>query len=229
MQIAILASDSANAERMCRLLAPLRHACHLLPGSTALLQCVGEGGCDLLILARHSPDDSIDLLRAARNRQPALPVLLVAGSDAEDDVVAAIAAGADDYIVEPLRQGEFRMRVRVLLRHAYPEQGAAEQTCIGPYRFDHLALQVTAAGISVALTQKEFDLALLFFRHLGRPLSRAFIRETIWIREADVPSRTIDTHVSRVRSKLRLRPENGFRLLPVYSFGYRLEQLSKGN
>jgi DNA-binding response OmpR family regulator len=90
-------------------------------------------------------------------------------------------------------------------------------------------LLVIAAGSTVNLTQKEFDLALLFFRHLGRPLSRAFIRESIWMQEADVPSRTVDTHVSRVRSKLRLRPENGFRLLPVYNFGYRLEQINKDN
>ncbi len=80
-------------------------------------------------------------------------------------------------------------------------------------------------GKTVDLTQKEFDLALLFFRHLGRPLSRAFIHETVWSRDAELVSRTMDTHVSRVRNKLALRPENGYRLAPVYSYGYRLEQL----
>jgi DNA-binding response OmpR family regulator len=80
-------------------------------------------------------------------------------------------------------------------------------------------------GQSVELTQKEFDLALLFFRNIGRPLSRAYIREAVWASDAEIASRTMDTHVSRVRSKLLLRPENGFRLAPVYSYGYRLEQL----
>ena len=75
------------------------------------------------------------------------------------------------------------------------------------------------------MTQKEFSLALLFFRNIGRPLSRAYIHESVWVRENDVPSRTMDTHVSRVRNKLHLRPENGFRLVPVYSYGYRLEKL----
>jgi DNA-binding response OmpR family regulator len=80
-------------------------------------------------------------------------------------------------------------------------------------------------GEQIDVTHKEFNLALLFFRNLGRPLSRAYIHESIWVRETAVPSRTMDTHVSRVRNKLRLRPENGFRLVPVYSYGYRLEKL----
>jgi DNA-binding response OmpR family regulator len=81
------------------------------------------------------------------------------------------------------------------------------------------------SGKPIELTQKEFDLALLFFRHLGRPLSRAFIHESVWSREVELISRTMDTHVSRVRNKLQLRPENGYRLAPVYSYGYRLEQV----
>eukprot|EP01030_Chromulinospumella_sphaerica_P012013 gene12013-11807_t len=76
----------------------------------------------------------------------------------------------------------------------------------------------------VVMTQKEFDLALLLFRNLGKPLSRSHIQETVWGRDTDLPSRTMDTHISRVRSKLALRPEQGFRLTPVYGFGYKLEQ-----
>ena len=70
-----------------------------------------------------------------------------------------------------------------------------------------------------------FALALLFFRNLGRPLSRAYIHEAVWQRDTALPSRTMDTHVSRVRNKLQLKPEHGYRLVPVYSYGYRLEKL----
>jgi DNA-binding response OmpR family regulator len=59
-------------------------------------------------------------------------------------------------------------------------------------------------GIVLDVTHKEFYLALLFFRNIGRPLSRAYIHEAVWIRETAVPSRTMDTHVSRVRNKLQL-------------------------
>ena len=78
-------------------------------------------------------------------------------------------------------------------------------------------------GVSVTLTQKEFDLALLLFRNLSRPLSRTRIREAVWRQDMDIQSRTLDTHVSQVRAKLVLRPRNGYRIVPIYSYGYRLE------
>jgi DNA-binding response OmpR family regulator len=115
--------------------------------------------------------------------------------------------------------------VQALLRRAYPSQNGAEQLQFGPYTFETRPGRLTMGGESIDVTHKEFNLALLFFRNLGRPLSRAYIHESIWVRETAVPSRTMDTHVSRVRNKLRLRPENGFRLVPVYSYGYRLEKL----
>jgi DNA-binding response OmpR family regulator len=116
-------------------------------------------------------------------------------------------------------------RVQALLRRAYPAQNATEQIQFGDYIFEVRTGRLTIKGNPVELTQKEFDLALLFFRNIGRPLSRAYILEAVWARDIEVPSRTMDTHVSRVRSKLQLRPEYGFRLAPVYSYGYRLEQI----
>jgi len=65
----------------------------------------------------------------------------------------------------------------------------------------------------------------LLLSHLGRPLSRAFIQERIWGAEPELPTRTIDTHVSRVRSKLMLKPGQGYRLATVYGYGYQLERL----
>jgi DNA-binding response OmpR family regulator len=101
----------------------------------------------------------------------------------------------------------------------------AEQLQFGPYVFETRPGRLLMDGAVIEVTHKEFYLALLFFRNIGRPLSRAYIHEAVWIRETALPSRTMDTHVSRVRNKLQLRPENGFRLVPVYSYGYRLEKL----
>ena len=82
-------------------------------------------------------------------------------------------------------------------------------------------------GTSVALTQKDFELALLLFQHLSRPLSRAHILDVIWNQVTEIPSRTMDTHVSMLRAKLNLRPEHGYRLTPIYGYGYRLERVER--
>jgi len=138
--------------------------------------------------------------------------------------LAGLAAGADDYIIKPVRRGELVTRVQALLRQAYPAYQASEQIRFGSYVFAVRMAKLTVAGKAVELTQKEFDLALLFFRHLGHPLSRATILEAIWPQDDQMASRTLDTHVSRVRSKLGLKPEQGFRLATVYSYGYRLDK-----
>lgn len=228
MRIAVLDNDPGQSEQVCKALSAIRHTCDSFRSSAALLEHCEHESCDLLLLDSQATGMDIgSFFHQVRTRHPGLPVLLMTRRVDEEDVVAALAAGANDYIVKPIRHGELRLRVQTLLMRTYPTHKEIEQTRIGPYTFDTGSATVLLAGSTVDLTQKEFELALLFFHHLGRPLSRAFIRETIWAREADVPSRTIDTHVSRVRTKLKLRPENGFQLLPVYSFGYRLEQVGE--
>lgn len=113
----------------------------------------------------------------------------------------------------------------MLLRRAGPDSHASAQVRFGAFVFDSLAGGVTLDGSRLILTQKKFDLALLFFRHLGQPLSRATLLEALWTQDADTLSRTVDTHVSRVRSKLGLHAANGFRLASVYAYGYLLEKL----
>ena len=87
---------------------------------------------------------------------------------------------------------------------------------------------VVVEGETVTLTAKEFELAATLFRNLHRPLSRAYLLEMVWGRNPDLPTRTLDAHISRIRAKLGLRPERGFRLIPVYSYGYRLEAIEPG-
>ncbi len=152
-------------------------------------------------------------------------MLLLTGRSAEADVVAGLGAGADDYVVKPLQPAVLLARVNALLRRAYPAQGAGPIETFGDYTFNLPAETITVRGEAVTVTAKEFALGLLLFRNIQRALSRAHILEAVWGRNPDLLTRTLDMHVSRVRSKLNLRPENGFRLIPVYSYGYRLERL----
>jgi DNA-binding response OmpR family regulator len=97
----------------------------------------------------------------------------------------------------------------------------------GDYAFEMRSGLLTLAGKPIDATQKEFELALFFFNNIDCLLSRAQILEVVWSRDINTPSRTIDTHVSRIRSKLQLRPENGYRLHSVYGGGYRLERVPR--
>lgn len=228
MRIAVFDDDRSQIDLICHVLESAGHACHPFDNGKEILAQLRKESYDMLIIHWQTPNASgIEVLNWARERLPAnLPVLLVTNQSGEDDIVAGLAAGADDYMIKPIRRGELVARTQALLRRAYPTQHAAEQIQFGDYVFETRTGRLTMKGKPVELTQKEFDLALLLFRNIGRPLSRAYILEAVWARDIEVPSRTMDTHVSRVRSKLQLRPENGYRLAPVYSYGYRLEQLS---
>jgi DNA-binding response OmpR family regulator len=95
----------------------------------------------------------------------------------------------------------------------------------GAFRFDPPDRLLQKDGAPIRLTQKEFDLALLLFRNLGRLLTRAYMLDTVWGSGAKVTPRTVDTHASQLRTKLGLHPDGGWRLRAVYQYGYRLEQL----
>lgn len=227
MRIVLLDDDSRQSDLVCKILSTAGHACQLFANGYEMLQQLPQEDCDMLILDWQPTNrSSLEVVRWAREKMPSqLPVLLMTGSASEDDIIEALAIGVDDYLIKPIRRSELTTRVQVLLRRAYPHQHAAEQLRFGRYTFETGSGQLRFDDTSIALTQKEFNLALLFFRNLGRPLSRATILEAVWSHNVEIPSRTMDTHVSRVRSKLQLRAENGFRLTPVYSYGYRLEQV----
>jgi DNA-binding response OmpR family regulator len=223
----VLENHIGQRDMICQVLASAGHTCLPYQSGNEILSQLRRENVDLLILNWQLPDLSgMQVLHWIREKLPDnFPVLLVTGRSGEDDIVAAWAAGANDYMITPIRRGELVVRVQALLRCAYPNRSPVEQIQFGRYIFEAHSGRLSRDGDPIEVTQKEFSLALLFFRNLGRPLSRAFILESVWTRDVDIPSRTMDTHVSRVRSKLQLRPENGFRLAPVYSYGYRLEQI----
>ncbi|AIY43617.1 DNA-binding response regulator [Collimonas arenae] len=228
MRIAVLDDDPSQTDLVCQVLTSSGHICHPFQSGKEILNQLRRESYDMLVLDWQVPDLSgPEVLRWVRDKLPkTIPVLFITSRSGEDDIVEGLAAGADDYMIKPIRRSELVARVQALLRRAYPIQNTSEQIVFNDYLFETRSGRLTLAGKPIEITQKEFDLALLFFRNLGRPLSRAYILEAVWSRDVDIPSRTMDTHVSRVRSKLQLRPENGYRLAPVYSYGYRLEQLT---
>jgi DNA-binding response OmpR family regulator len=225
MRIAVLDNDPQQRALIIDALQGEDHDCAAYMRVDPLLAALRDDGADLLIWHWQPAAEGWRPLRELRQNRPALPVLIVTGRGPGHELADALDQGKCDYLVRPLRRGDLLTRVRLLVARAHPDQPGVPTQDFGRYAFDVRGARLLVSGQPVAVTQKEFDLALLFFRNLGRPLSRATIHEAVWPKEAEFSSRTMDTHVSRVRSKLGLKPDNGYRLAPVYSYGYQLEQL----
>ena len=130
-------------------------------------------------------------------------------------------------MIKPVRQTELLARVNALWRRTRSTAATMTTLEFSPYTLDTIERQITFNGVAIEMTQKEFELAVFLFRNIGRLLSRGHIFEAVWGRAAVLSSRTTDTHLSRLRSKLKLQPENGYRLVSVYNYGYRLEEVRR--
>jgi DNA-binding response OmpR family regulator len=227
MQVALIDNDPQQRAQMSDALRAEGWTCFVFDNLNRLAAHLKTEGIDLLVYHWQPAAEGLRMLRAARQTASSLPVLLVAGPSAGQELVQALADGLTDFLAKPMRKADLQLRARVLVSRANPARLTSRTLDFGEFCFDINGSRLTRQGELIPLTHKEFDLALLFFRNLGRPLSRATIHEAVWPREAEFSSRTMDTHVSRVRNKLGLRPEKGFRLAPVYSYGYRLEQLGR--
>jgi DNA-binding response OmpR family regulator len=227
MRIAIIDDDTVLFSSITSALARNGWACRTHPDGRSFVATLHRESCDAYIVDWGLPDMSgLDVLRAIRTRVPAtVPVLCLTARDTEQDVIEALEAGADDFVVKPARIGELQARLRALWRRNSRFPDTPDTYEYDRFRFELKLQRAWVDGESVDLTQKEFLLSLLLLRNLGKPLSRGHIREVVWGRDSEIPSRTMDTHVSRVRTKLGLRPERHYLLAPVYSYGYRLEHL----
>ena len=228
MRIALLEDDVAVGTAMQHWLEAAGHDVHNYTSGRTIVREASRESFDLFMLDWHVPDLSgEEVLRWLREKQlSTVPVLFATSRDSEADIVAALQAGADDYMVKPVRRLELLARVDSLLRRARPKQSETEPISIGPYVINLVDRVVTLKEQRIEMTDKEYDLTVFLFRNIGKLTSRGHITESVWGRSSDVQSRTVDTHVSRVRKKLELGPANGVRLTPVYNFGYRLEKVS---
>lgn len=230
MKIAVLDDDPIQVEAISKVVEGIGCSAAGFTRAAALLSALRRETFDLLIVDWTLPDRSgLEVIQWVRlNMEPPPPMLLVTSRNEDADVVAGLEAGADDFLSKPLSPAVLAARVNALLRRAYRRGGEGRAEEHAGFVFDPAASTVTYGGETVSLTAKEFALALVLFRNLHRALSRNYLIEAIWGGDPGLNSRSLDMHVSRVRSKLNLRPTAGFRLTPVYSYGYRLERLGGG-
>jgi DNA-binding response OmpR family regulator len=226
MRIGLLGSFTLNPAQEW-----LRAAGHELErlGASVELACAScKPNAELLLVDLKPSSDAYAALRRLRTQLgPSFPIVAILPDDREEDVVAALRNGADDCVAIPLRREEFLVRVTVTGRWRF---GSAKggRVEIGCFSIDVAERKLWRHGACVALTEKDFDVAVLLLSNAGRVFSRDYIAAAIWGEGTAPSSRTIDTHVYRVRSKLHLREAEGWRLEAIYGKGYRLMPLDPG-
>jgi len=228
MRIGFLEDDLEQAEVMKVWMEDSGHTVSHFASSSAFIKTLKRDSFDLLVFDWLLPDISgIEVLKRIRaSYDSPVPVIFVTQQDRESDIVEALGAGADDYMTKPVSRAELVARVEALGRRAAGFTQERETILdFEPYKFDTKAQTINVNGEALSLTQKEFELALFLFQNAWRIVSRAHILETVWGTSSAIATRTVDTHASRIRSKLNFSPEMGWQLSSIYQHGYRLEKL----
>lgn len=186
---------------------------------------------DLIILDRRLPDlDGLEVLMWVRKNYSNIPVLILTNAILESEVVAALEAGADDYVIKPPRKQEFVARVKALYRRATETRTLSELIEIGPYRIQTSEKVVYFHREVITLSPKEYEIIELLARNIGQIVSRDKMVYQVWGRLPDEAAfRTLDTHIYRIRRKLELTRYNRLILRTVYTHGYRLEYMGINN
>jgi len=182
---------------------------------------------DLYILDWMMPEQDGEQILHWLNEQNehSTPVIFATQRDSEEDIARILLQGADDYITKPLRQKELLARIAAVTRRM---SGTPKEVMeFPPYRINLNSHTLQKDDELIKLTQKEFELVTFMFKNLGRLLSRGHILSSVWGHGSEFTTRTVDTHISRIRKKLELIPENGWRLSAIYHQGYRLEQVEQ--
>jgi len=225
MLVTLFDYDKEQRSTLEALLDSAGYFCTSFVSTKSLIDSLSVAEPDLLIAHWRSEEEALTFIEKIKNLWPTLPFLIITGRAPDNALAHLLADSPADFLIKPIRPAEFRLRMNILATRHRPDAIKDDSLTFGNYTFNKRLARAMLNGQSISLTQKEFELALFFFQNLGRPLSRAFIHEAIWSQDAEFSSRTLDTHISRVRKKLGLKPAAGYRLAPVYSFGYRLEVL----
>ena len=239
MRIGLLEDDSSQIELISLWAKEAGDQLQAYTTGKSFREAINNESFDLLVLDWHLPDttgiDELDWLRTEKASN--IPVIFITSRDSEDSVVEALDHGADDYMVKPVKKGVTLARIKALQRRN--EIGktvndvdvrpvpASEIEVYDPYEINQAERRISVNGEEVKLTNKEFELATYLFRNAGCLVSRDFLLESIWGTRADLNTRTVDTHVSRIRTKLGINPAAGWQLSSIYQRGYRLFKASK--
>ncbi|WP_129126009.1 response regulator [Geomonas oryzae] len=198
------------------------YSLHFAENGHAALAAAAAARPDLVLLDLGLPDlDGVEVIRRIREWST-LPIIVLSVRDREDDKVAALDAGADDYLVKPFGVAELQARIRVVLRRSL--QQAPEPV----YRFDELEIdlqrrKVTRAGTEIQLTPTEYDLLRLLANHAGMVLTHGQILKKVWGSAYADQQNVLRVTMSNLRQKIEPVPSRPRYIITELGVGYRLK------
>ena len=206
------------------------HSVHAYHDPQHLLRELGRETFDLLLIDESLCESGfqrfVNRLFALAGEDLAL--IFINCRDDESRLSDALTLGADDFIQQGVGSRVIAARIDAVLRRRRPASYQRDPRIDShPYRLDLETRRAWRLDSELELTDKEFDLAVLLFQNPGRLFSRGHLLDAIWSGQHFAPTRTVDTHISRLRKKFKLKDENGHRLVSAYGSGYRLERLGE--
>ncbi len=187
----------------------------------AAFASIREKQPELVVLDLMLPDlPGTEICKRIKSKTPGLPVVMLTARGDEVDRVVGFELGADDYITKPFSLRELLARVRAVLRRPGPRH-KVEEFAFGDTRVRPRGRQAFRAGREVMLTRKEFDLLVYLLEHRGEVVTREQLLEEVWGHERFPTTRTVDTHVLRLRRKFERDPERPTFIVTVHGQGYK--------
>jgi DNA-binding response OmpR family regulator len=176
---------------------------------------------DMIILDVMLPVvDGLSVLKKIREQDSSVPILMLTAKSQEMDKVIGLELGADDYVTKPFGLSELLARVKAVLRRSKMEKPEPQKFKFGPFELDLENYTMTKHGEEIHFSQKEFQLMKHLIRHPNQALRKADILAAVWHYDIDVTTRTIDTHIARIRRKLGDQDKNSI-IQTVPTVGYK--------
>ncbi|MES2304019.1 MAG: response regulator [Gemmatimonadota bacterium] len=176
---------------------------------------------DLVLLDLGLPDlDGLEVVRRIREWSE-VPIIVISARGREGDKVAALDAGADDYLTKPFGVEELQARIRVALRHARRRESPEPVVTVGPIRFDFVAHTVHRDGVELHLTPTEFKLLGALLRHPGRVITHTQLLREVWGLHTDEQVHYLRVYTAQLRRKIEDDPARPHWLLTEPGVGYR--------
>ncbi len=169
--------------------------------------------------------DGFEVCRRLRGKS-LVPVIMVTARGEDFEKIMGLDIGADDYIIKPFSAGEVMARVRAILRRMQPRE---EKTAHNIYRYSNLMIDldkyaVTVNGSEVPLTKKEVELLWTLAKNSSKVFSRDNLLDSLWGYDYYGDSRTVDSHIKRMRAKLDKFEHPGWEIKTIWGVGYRFEE-----